>query len=52
MKPSWGWDQMVEEEDPELTSSGKQTRTTTAFRTTLSENDLKTNRKDFTQLRI
>lgn len=36
---------MAEEAAPELTSSGRQTRT-------ISENDLRSSRKDLTQLRI
>lgn len=43
---------MVEEEDSELTSFHGQTRTTTVYKTTISENKMKTCRNDFTQLRI
>ena len=40
---------MAEEEDPKLTSQG-QTKTTTTYRTTVSENHLETSRTDLVQL--
>ena len=43
---------MVEQEDPELSSSHNHTKITTIYRATLSENDLKTSRKDSPQLKI
>ena len=42
---------MVKQEDPELTSLHRHTKIT-IYRTTTYENDLKTNRKDFLQLKI
>ena len=42
---------MVKQEDPELTSFHRHTKIT-IYRTTTYENDLKTNRKDFLQLKI
>ena len=44
--------EMVEEEDPELTSSHRCTEITTNFRAIMDENDLKTSRRDFPQLNI
>ena len=43
---------MVEQEDPELTSSHRHTKITTIYRASINENDLKTSRKDFSQLKI
>lgn len=43
---------MAKQEDSELTSSHKQTKTTTFYRTALIDNDMKTIRTDFLQLRI
>ena len=42
---------MVEYEDPGLASSYEHTKITTTYRQTISENDLKTSRKDFPQLK-
>ena len=41
---------MAEEEDPKLTSHGH-TKTTTTYRTAISENDLKTSRTGLPQLK-
>lgn len=41
------WIKMVEQEDPELTSSCGHTKTATTYRTAISENDLNINRTDF-----
>lgn len=46
------WVKMAENKAPELTSSHGNTKTTTAYRTAVAENDLKTGRTDFLQLRI
>ena len=43
---------MEEQENPELTSSHGHTKITTIYRATIYENDLKTDRKDFPQLKI
>lgn len=43
---------MAENKDPELTSSHGNTKTTTTYGTAIAENDLKTGRTDFLQLRI
>ena len=43
---------MAEQEDPELISSHGHTKITTIYRATISENDLKTSRKDLLQLKI
>ena len=43
---------MVEEENPELTSSCRHTKIITTCRATISENDLKASSKDFPQLKI
>ena len=43
---------MVEQEDPELTSSHGYTKTTATYRITLSEDDLKTSRTALLQLRM
>ena len=43
---------MAEQEDPKLNSSHRHTKITTIYRVTIYENDLKTNRKDFLQLKI
>lgn len=43
---------IVEQEDPVLTSFPKHTKTTATYRATISENNLKTSRRDFPQLRI
>ena len=43
---------MVEEEDPEFTSFHGHTQTVTLYRATIYENNLKTSRKDFPQLKI
>ena len=42
---------MVEQKDPELTFSHRCTKITTIYRITIDENDLKTSRKDFSQLK-
>ena len=42
---------MVEKEDPELTSSHGHTKITTIYRAVICENDLKSSRKDFLQLK-
>ena len=43
---------MVEQEDSVLNSLHRRTKTTTVYRTTMSENNLKTSRTDFLQLRV
>ena len=43
---------MAEQEDLELTFSHGHTKTTTTYKTTISEDDLKTSRTDSLQLRI
>ena len=43
---------IMEWEDPELTSSHEHTKITTIYRATTYENDLKTSRKDFPQLKV
>lgn len=43
---------MVEEEDPELTSSYRHTSITTIYRATTDENDLNTSREELLQLKI
>lgn len=50
--PLGGGIKMAAQEDYEFTSSHEQIRTTTTYRKTISENELKTNRRDFIQLRI
>ena len=42
---------MMEKEDPEITSSQGHTKITTTYRATIYENNLKTSRKDFPQLK-
>ena len=37
---------MMEQEEPELTSSHRHTKITTIYRATIDENDMKTTRKD------
>ena len=43
---------MVEEDDPELTSSHRYTKSTAIYRTTIDENNMKTSIKSFPQLKI
>ena len=43
---------MVENEGPKLISAHKNTKITTIYRATIDENNLKTSRKDFLQLKI
>ena len=49
--PCGVWINKEEQEDPELTSSHRHTNITTTYRATISENDLKTSRNDFSQLK-
>ena len=46
-----GMAKMVEQEDPELTSSNSCTNITTIYRATIDKNDLEACRKDFPQLK-
>ena len=43
---------VAEQEDPELTSSHGHTKIATIHRTTIDENELKTSRTDFPQLKL
>lgn len=43
---------MLEQEDPEVPSSHRHTKTTIKCRTTISKNDLKNSKTDFLQIRI
>ena len=43
---------MVEQEDPELTSSHGYSKITTIYRATIHEEDWKTSRKDLLQLKM
>ena len=43
---------MVEQEDPELTSSHGQTKITTTYRATVDVKDWKINRQDLVQLKM
>lgn len=43
---------MQEEEDHELTSSQGHNKITVIYRVTINENDLKTSRKDLSQIKV
>ena len=52
LQQSWEVANMLKQDNPELTSSHGYTKITTIYRATIYENDLKTSRNYFPQLKV